>query len=206
MSGDSAISQPATTGIVIPTPLAISNNDLMIHGEDYAFFDYSDHENDLPTMYGDLLATATKKICIWDPYFNSSKGDSEFFVFSRINNSVKIELLSHGTSQNTRIADSIQRIRNNINVSISPPVQIEFFWISTDRYRNKYSVHDRFLIIDDSRYFLVGCSWGYHSTAVGDRGATGIFELKNAKDIRVVKDMYEKYKHIAEKDGSVNRG
>ncbi len=195
-----------TTPIIIPNPSAMSTSDFMLHGDDYAFFDYSDHETDLPTMYGDLLASAESKICIWDPYFNANKGASEFFVFSRIANGIKIELLSHGTTQNRRIQDSIQHVRNNLDTSISRSVRIEFFWISTDRYANKYSVHDRFLIIDDTRFFIVGSSWGYHSNVNGERGSTGIFEVKKDNDKNIIKIMYNKYKRIAEIDGTVTSG
>lgn len=194
-----------TTPITIPHP-AVPTTDYMIHGDDYAFFDYSDHETDLPTMYGDLLASAESKICIWDPYFNANKGTSEFFVFSRVSNRIKIELLSHGTSQNRRIQDSIQHIKNNLDSSIVNSVQIEFFWISTDRHANKYSVHDRFLIIDDSRFFIVGSSWGYHSNAAGERKATGIFEVKKDNDKNIIKTMYNKFKRVAQIDGTVTSG
>lgn len=190
------------TPITIPHS-AVPITDYMLHGDDYAFFDYSDHETDLPTMYGDLLASAEFKICIWDPYFNASKGASEFFVFSRISNGIKIELLSHGTSQNSKIQDSIQHIRSNLDSSIINSVRIDFFWISTDRHAKQYYVHDRFLIIDDSRFFIVGSSWGYHSNVAGERGSTGIFEVKKDKDKNIIKTMYNKYKRVAQIDGTV---
>lgn len=194
----------------IPTPQPVINlsesPDLMYHGENYAFFDYSEHQADLPTMYGNLLASAESKICIWDPYFNAGKGDSEFLVFSRIKKSLKIELLSHGSAQNSRVADSIQHIKNNLDSTIVRSTEIKFFWISTDKYHTTYSVHDRFLIIDDQRYFLVGSSWGYHSNVDGDRGSTGIFEIENDKDKNIIKNRYDKYKRIAEIDSTVDRG
>lgn len=197
-----------TNPITIPQPvIPLSEEpDLMYHGNNYAFFDYSEHQADLPTMYGDLLASAESKICIWDPYFNAKKGDTEFFVFSRIKNCVKIELLSHGSSQNSRVADSIQHIKNNLDLAIVSLTEIKFFWISTDKYVAKYSVHDRFLIIDDQRYFLVGSSWGHHSNVDGDRGSTGIFEIENDNDKNIIKRMYDKYKRIAEIDSTVDRG
>lgn len=194
-----------TTPITIPHP-AVSTTDYMIHGDDYAFFDYSDHETDLPTMYGDLLASAESKICIWDPYFNANKGADEFFVFSRITKGIKIELLSHGSSQNSRIQNSIQHIKSNLIASIINSVRIEFFWISTDNHIKKYSVHDRFLIVDDSRFFIVGSSWGYHSNVAGERGSTGIFEVKKDNDKNIIKTMYDKYKRVAQIDGTVTRG
>ena len=196
-----------TTPITIQPSFSLSEkSDLMYHGDDYAFFDYSEHQTELPTMYGDLLESAESKICIWDPYFNARKGDKEFLVFSRIKKSIKIELLSRGSSQNSRVVDSIQHIKNNLDLSIANSTEIKFFWISTDKYVEKYSVHDRFLIIDDQRFFLIGSSWGFHSNVEGDRGSTGIFEVKKDNDRRVIKEMYDKYKRIAEIDSSVNRG
>ena len=64
-----------------------------------------------------------------------------------------------------------------------------------------YFLHDRFLIVDD-RYFLVGTSWGYYSSQ-GAPGTTGIYEITEYADKLLIQSMFDKYRQVAEKDGTV---
>lgn len=64
-----------------------------------------------------------------------------------------------------------------------------------------YFLHDRFLIVDD-RYFLVGTSWCYYSSQ-GAPGTTGIYEITELDDKLLIQSMFDKYKSVAETDGTV---
>lgn len=180
---------PTTTG---------QPNDRMEHGGNYAFYDYSDHQTDEPLMYANLLASATSKIEIWDPYFNDSA--DEYQLFLNIQHSVELILLTHGTPQNSKMQKVVQHLKNHIQSGIS--VQIKLYYTNDDASNGKYNLHDRFLIIDDYRYFLVGGSWGYHSPMQPQpttgkqvkRGSTGIYEIVNDDDAKqLIRQKFDKF-------------
>ena len=94
-------------------------------------------------------------------------------------------------------------IASNIPSSLKADMEICFSYISEgDELGKLWVFHDRFLIIDKERVFLIGGSLGYHLSSIA---STGIYELKDSDDKALVKDMFETYWTFSKKLNHVKK-
>lgn len=181
----SAISLPSS----VPSVAPVSDN--MEHGLHYAFYDHSDKKSDGPKMYAELLRSAQNSIRIWDPYFNKS-GASDHLLFGYIKNPVEIYYLTNGTKvENCRIArEKAQLLWDNVPVAVRDKSTLHFAFVTKD-VNDDYMFHDRWLILDDSRYFLVGGSINYHAGT--PTCSTGIYEVMDDEDQQLISKKFNKF-------------
>lgn len=178
-----------------------SSDDFMEHGENYAFYDCAETGNDRPLRYGHLLESAQLSIEIWDPYLNIDI--LEYNIFSMVTNPVKITFLTCKAKSKLDIYNLPNLVRENINISIRDSVEIELYYLDKgDENQKKYQCHDRFLIIDDERFFLVGSSIAYHSRLGIDRESTGIYEIEHERDKALIRTHFDKYLQVASIKGN----
>lgn len=170
-------------------------DDNMLHGETYALFHRPAHIATPPLWYQRLLGTATRSVEIWDPYFNYdlNKGDDDCRIFRYFRHSVSIRYLMMESKGNfderMRICETI--ISGMIPNGLKCGMNIVFSYISEgDEWGKWWSFHDRFLIIDKERVFLVGSSVGYQ---LDSKGTSGICELHEEQDKAIVMDYFDDY-------------
>lgn len=170
-------------------------DDNMLHGNDYAFFHRPQHLSVPPRWYQHLIGSATRSIDIWDPYFNYNPNDNhdDCRIFKYLNNSIKFRyLVVEGDKKFGENFDKWEPvISSNVITSLKTGMEINFSYISEGDDLGKFWIfHDRFLIIDSERVFLIGGSIGYHLSSIA---STGMYELKDGDDKALVKDMFETY-------------
>ena len=182
-------------------------DDNMIHGNDYAFFHRPLHLAVPPRWYQFLISSATRCVDIWDPYFNYNLDNNhdDCRVFRYLNNSVRFRYLV--VEGDVQFEKDFQKwepvIASNIPSSLKADMEISFSYISGgDELGKLWVFHDRFLIIDNERVFLIGGSLGYHLSSVA---STGIYELKDSDDKALVKDMFETYWTFSKKQNHVKK-
>lgn len=170
-------------------------DDNMLHGNDYAFFHRPLHLSVPPRWYQNLIGSATRSVDIWDPYFNynleSNHDDCRVFKF--LSKSVKLRYLM--VAGDKKFEEDFVRwepvIAGNIIPSLKSGMEIRFSYISEGDDLGKFwTFHDRFLMIDCNRIFLIGGSLGYHLSSIA---STGMYELKDGDDKALVKEMFETY-------------
>ena len=180
------------------------SQDKMEHGTHYALFDHSNYGNVDPGLYGLLLESARRRVHIWDPYCNDDA--SQYDAFSHINVALDLLVLTNCSSdKDDKMVRALEYIKQNVQSNILRDMHIRLMYVDS-RIHNRannvnYNLHDRFLIVDD-KYFLVGTSWGYYSTK-GAPGTTGIYEVTDESDKRLIQDKFDKYKRVAENDDTV---
>ena len=178
------ISVPSTASSVAPTtPFE--------YGEDYAFYDA--RTKLVPDYYQRLLASATKSIEIWDTY--TRVDDWQVFKDVRcpdltitINTIFDTKYLI--TERDVKyFADAIKKNLHRDVAKMSLRVTAVF-----DKYRYEKNLwHDRFLIIDDTFYYLVGPSV---NNQYGSSLSFGIHQLSKVKDIELLKRKLQSYSTV----------
>ena len=184
----------------MPTTLVNTNpaagsppSDNMRHGQNYSFYLRKQGITVPPLMYANLIASATSRIIIWDPYIH----DADMQIFSNLNHAVDITLLTHGSSQSwpPKISNIVTRIKQSVPDEFKENTSLSALYINKD---NSWLFHDRFLIIDDSDFYIIGSSVGYHITATQ---STGIMEISSDLDKTIIWDAYNETYNQAVSDG-----
>ena len=170
-------------------------DDNMMHGDGYAFFHRPKFPALPPRWYMNLVEMATRSVDIWDPYFNYNDKEvsSDCRVFNHLRRSIKLRYLM--VKEKTLFDEKVKvwepEIANAIPKAVKAGTEVTLAHISTnDDLGKKWEFHDRYLIIDGERVFLIGGSLGYHLTSIA---STGMFEMTQDADKRLVKDMFEEY-------------
>jgi hypothetical protein len=171
------------------------NTALKMHecGQDqYWFYHKGSYPNDSPLLYQELVDNATNEIIIWDPYFNIKSPNADQNIFANIQNNVTIKILTFkGLDRNQTY---LTEVKNALKTIIPPTKDCRFGLrvINTGDVVNQGSrfFHDRFLIIDETKVFLVGSSVGYH---VQSEQSTGIFKVSNPDTKEFIKSIFQYY-------------
>lgn len=180
----SPISVPSTASSVAPiAPFE--------YGEDYAFYDA--RTKLVPDYYQRILASATKSIEIWDTY--SRVDDWQVFKDVRcpdltitINTICDREYFA--TEQDVK--DLANAIKNNLHSDVAKMTLRVTAVLDKYRY-DKNLWHDRFLVIDDTYYYLVGPSV---NNQYGSTLSFGILFLSKVKDSDLLKRKLRSYNTI----------
>lgn len=188
------------TKIKIPSIQKVE--DYMEHGSHYAFYKMAFMSAHIPLYYGNIIQTAKRTVSIWDPYFNISEEDDDSRIFSYQTTGLKWRFLMNKCKRDnfkTCAASWETNIRHQVPYTHKSNTEIEFRNFNDD---GVWSFHDRFLIIDgetkDCKVYLVGGSVSFHLRAIH---ATGICELEDEDDKKLVKDMFDLYWKNARKYG-----
>ena len=185
----SAVSTPLVT--TAPTTASTSSPaspaDGMEHGVYYAHYLRDSSTKPAPTYYKALLEGATRKVIIWDSYFHQP--DTE--IFSWLKNPVDVTVLSSKSAMHTRyLQDLVDNTRLQLPTALSGRCVFTFGYINTDRYGlDLWRTHDRYLIIDDLDYYLIGGSIAQHREA---HQSTGIYQVTEQRDKDVIQDAFDK--------------
>lgn len=169
--------------------------DGMEHGLFYAHYLRDSLGKTAPTMYFGLISMANSKVIIWDPYFRPE--DAE--IFARLTKEVDVYVLSCKSSQHrTYLQDLIDATRLQIPAAIAGNCNFTFGFIDTDKYgKEVWCTHDRYLIIDDTDYYLIGGSVAQHRAP---HQSTGIYQVTDDADKNVIKNAFNKTYAICTSD------
>ena len=170
-------------------------DDNMKHGENYAFYHRPESQSLPPRWYKKLIESAQRSIEIWDPYFNYKPEDSidDSRLFGYLRSSLKVRYLAiDGKGSFEEKMRACEPLIGSIVVpTLKTGMDIQFGYITTgDDFGKYWEFHDRLLIIDNVRFFLIGSSIGYH---LESKASTGIYELKDNEDQRLVREMFDAY-------------
>ena len=178
------ISVPSTASSVAPTtPFE--------YGDDYAFYDARNKL--VPDYYQRLLASATSKIEIWDTY--TRVDDWQVFKDVRCPD-LKITINTICDNNSLKSEQDVKDLANAIKNNLHRDVARLSLRITAmlDRYRYEKNLwHDRFLIIDDTFYYLVGPSV---NNQYGSLLSFGIHQLSKVKDIELLKRKLQSYSTV----------
>lgn len=157
----------------------------------YSFYLRDCNTKPAPTMYGNLISGATSKIIIWDPYIHHQ----DISVFSQLTCAVDIVLLTLMGAQKWSNWQTgiINEFRQMVPTAFLDETSLTLAYIDKaqhgDDLNGKWQFHDRFLIIDDMDYYLVGSSIAHHLSA---KQSTGIMKLEHDVDKALIYDVFSK--------------
>lgn len=183
--------QNLTAGLNIQAALNPGSHN-MSHGDRYSFYLRDNHISTHPTLYSEIISTATTKIVIWDSYIH----EDDAIVFNSVSRSVDIEILTAKSNQGVRNAqaycnDLCTAIASNLPINLRGTCNLKIAYVNPDIYSNKdiWRVHDRFLIIDDNEYYLIGSSMEYYRRP---GQSTGIYHIEHEEDKEIIQEAYDK--------------
>lgn len=167
-------------------------------GEGLWYYDSFKKHLSGPTIYRELLQSATNRIWIWDSYLH--KGDAD--LFSNISETINIRILtSFGKGKNTDIPRDYQEFFDAIrNMQQNCEFGLQLAFINTRHIgwnSAKKLPHDRFLFIDD-RVYIVGSSMEYHSVEENDDrinsiANTLIYEIKEEPNRKILRNDFKSF-------------
>ena len=197
----------STANLSIPTVTSPSS-DRMTHGVNYAMYYNPDYWDDVvqkglrPTFYEDLIRSATSSVKIWDPWAKNPQDDG---IMESMSCGLEFVILTNLSSENLeKHKEYAKRLWEKVPVAYKDDSVLKYCFLDSRKYALKYFLHDRFLIIDDCRVFLVGASLSMQiSQYDGLTATTGIYELTEEADIKIVKEKFRDSYLVAENDGAI---
>ena len=161
------------------------------YGEDYAFYDA--RTSIIPDYYQKILSTATKSIQIWDTHF---RPEYDGLVFSKVTcPNLKIQIMTI-CDKDYNTQQDVNNLANGIMENLPDEVKVCTLTVYAlsdwSRFHRKLW-HDRFLVIDDDKYFLVGASMNNQS---GSTTSFGIHYLSKKADWEVLKKKLDSYTSV----------
>ena len=174
----------------INIPGAVPSQTKYQQGDNYVLHDPEINKN--AAYYKELLAGAKKSIRILDSYaFNGNDSIRVFEVVSCDN--ITIEIYTTGYDEK-KIESYSDKIRNVIKKNMQH-YTIKIFSFKEYGVRNEQKIslwHDRYLIIDDKDFYLVGNSLDGQQMSMKYHG---IYHLNETQDKEIVANLYKYYQN-----------
>lgn len=177
-------------------PSFVENYAMLNDGEGKYWFHHKPSFPDTnPTLYKKLIMDAELSIEIWDPYFHI---DIDCTVFSETKSNLTIQILTQ-KGLNGIHSDYKERLFKKMQEIILEEKRISFCLgvINKCEFKNKnWEFHDRFLIIDRKKVYLVGASIEYFHIS---KKPTGIYRVTNERTLTFIISLFETYWEKTEK-------
>lgn len=161
-------------------------------GDNYVLHNPDINKN--AAYYKELLAGAKKSIRILDPYAFTFNDDDYIRVYEAVcgdNLSIEIYTIGYDKKEIEFYSDNIRNvIKKNLQHYTLKIVSFKEYGVSSDQKISLW--HDRYLIIDDKDFYLVGNSLD------GQQMSTkyhGIYHLDKDKDKDIVVNLYNYYQN-----------
>ena len=170
---------------------SVNGSTHFLDGKYYHFYDRR-LTDDTPKLYMDLLESAQSSIVIWDPHYSQCKPG----IFSVVQtDGIRIEVLTvcEGWENKKDMDAFADKILCAIDSIVVPECHVFVNALAPRDWRRFHWTewHDRYLIIDNSKVFLVGSSL---DAQYDTRKSFGICQLAETDDINLVIDAYNAYK------------
>lgn len=159
-------------------------------GDNYVLHDPVINNN--AAYYKELLAGAKKSIRILDPYaFNGDDSVRVFEVIRCDNITIEIYTTGHDKKEIESYSDKIRNvIKKNMQHFTIKIFSFKEYGVSSDQKISLW--HDRYLIIDDKDFYLVGNSLDGQQMSMKYHG---IYYLDKDKDKDIVVNLYNYYQN-----------
>ena len=184
------------TGIIPPTtnsrapnnPLSVYMKEFdMYKGEYYHFWCAPESNGILPSLYQQVLSLAEDEVWVWDAYFHQV----DAVIFGALSKpGVAIKMI---TEPKVPIQDFINGIVTNMETAIASSNKVGCKITIVQSKGQGYSdwkMHDRFLIVDQRRVYLIGSSVGNYLN-MGE--STGAYEITEEEDKELIINAYDFY-------------
>lgn len=158
-------------------------------GENYVLHDPKITQS--PAYYKELLAVAKRSIRILDPYAFQYDAIEAFEVVCSENIQIEIVTRRYDSDDLTRNRDNIENIlkKNIQNYSLTI---YSYFDNGVPKLQRVPLWHDRYLIVDDTDFYLIGSSM---DGQVKSDKYHGIYHLERDKDKEIVANLYKFYQN-----------
>ena len=171
---------------------AFTENDRMLMGKNYHFFNRADHVGgtDYPDYYGYLLSIASQSVKVWDPYFNV--GDEGLFSHVQAGVAVTILYMYKSPVGSYVYGPTPAAVKSSVEAQlplVHGAVKVAYLPTSDATLFDERMWHDRFLILDDTLVFLVGGSLTYQRSSAR---CFGIYDIEEDEDAALVVERFEK--------------
>ena len=170
---------------------SVNGSTNFVDGKYYHFYDFGLTDGE-PLLYCQLLANAQNSIVIWDPHYRNVDVD----LFSDIHqNGIYIEVLTicevgEAKSDMDAFAEEIlDSLDEDINTCV---VNVIALMPKSQRKASWTEWHDRYLILDGNKVYLVGASIDAQNYT---NKSFGIYRLTEVDDINLVLKSYEAYRN-----------
>lgn len=177
--------QKQQTSITLPQDAEVVDDapSFVQSGGNYMFYDRRTTSRN-PNAYEKLIASARRSIWVWDPYLDSVSFPR---LFAKVAvKTIRIEILTTFALHRTK-AD-LQAMTTNIRDEVAETCT-SCDVVGVAYYKQDW--HDRYLIIDEQKVYLVGASMDAH----GDSNKSyGIYEVTEPKDISFIIQKYKDYR------------
>lgn len=193
------MSQPQLITINPATQSHALSSHNMEHGLQYSFYLHDSDSKAAPSLYSELVSQAQVKISIWDPYIHNV--DME--VFNNISTAVDIEILTmcDAPRWQTKYQNCLAALKSHVPNYLLHSVSFRIAYIGKDiNFHEVWHFHDRFLMIDDADFYLIGSSVEYHHTP---HASTGIYHIEHEADKIVIRNAYDKTFNKAVANGTL---
>lgn len=171
-------------------------------GLNYFFFLRNDPSLPMPDWYQKIIETAQSKIEIWDPYIHYT----DHKIFASLRNPVEIAILTLSSSQkwNNQLSNYITALKQNVPDQFRANISGKIAFIDKDRHgddeiNGKWQFHDRFLIIDDADFYIIGASIAHH---LSPKQSTGIMTVEHAEDKEIIRKAFDETLDQTHRDSS----
>jgi len=167
----------------------------MIEGKNYAFYEsmFKDNWSDLyPKKYSEILASAVRKIEICDSYFFNVQ--DTYNAFSAICTPMLLEF-------HIILDDNNFQRRNQVRSTFEQKIGGKYSVLKYYKMQGNAITHDRYLIIDEKDYYLIGSSALHHS--VLKETATGICQICEDEDKLIIRDLFDRRYAIATQNNMI---
>lgn len=176
----------ATINLLGKVPLAKPYN----QGVNYFLHDASLSEN--PAFYKKVLSGAKKSISILDPYAFQNDATRVFECIHTENLTIDVITTRYEEKEIKSFADTIINIiKKNVSTCLLNIISYKDKGVTQDQRIPLW--HDRYLIIDKTDYYLIGSSLDAQQIS---KKHHGMFLLTEAEDIKIIDDLYVKYRNI----------
>ena len=170
---------------------SVNGSTHFLDGKYYHFYDRR-RTKEAPKLYMDLLESAQSSIVIWDPHYSQCE-PSIFSVIQK--NGIRIDVLTvcDGWENKNDMNAFADKILNAIDSVVVSECRVFVNALAPRDLRHIHWTewHDRYLIIDNSKVFLVGASLDAQYDTCK---SYGIYQLTETDDINLVIDAYNAYK------------
>lgn len=184
-------------------PTTSLNASLRMHepseSPEYWFYHKESSRSECPTYYKQLVDNAESYIEIWDPYFNVKSGLGDQSIFADINNDITIKILTmKGLDRNRQYLHNVEAaLKQLIPSAKNTRFGLRVINKGDPANQSDRFFHDRFLIIDQNKPFLVGASVEYH---IHPRMSTGIFKITDTDTALFIRSMFNYYWNASSQD------
>ncbi|HEV8515941.1 MAG TPA: hypothetical protein VGQ59_21820 [Cyclobacteriaceae bacterium] len=158
------------------------------------FYHRRSYPNNEPLYLQHLISGVSSTIDIWDPYVNIAPNDNDLLIFSNIPNDITLKILTMKGLKKPVNYNYLNDLVNGLKQVIPPGKNVRFALRVIDESdpiaNEDWFFHDRLLILDKTRVFVVGGSVGYHRKPVK---STGIYKVENPDTCDFILTIFDEY-------------